>query len=345
VSVCCYGFSGKPLWRPFDMPISILDVSRRLGSDVIDPITIEKQFDKPAGTIEGLCGVTKLHRMLPEENLAVLSAEACRDVVQRCGISLDQISGVFTSCNPTTDYLIPSLAPLVVKELGLSHILAINIGMGCAGGIQALQAAHNQLLADTLAEQVRYYLVVAGDHTSRMLDKSAWKTAIMFSDGVTAALVTNDPNATGGLEILRTNSETYAGESVCVINLPNTLATDGTEKHFLGMRGRGVFEFGTRIAPRVKKLAGVSDLSNFYIIPHQANIRMLSELSPTLGVDPEQIYTKGITTVGNISGAACFLGLEEVIADSAVAGNRDDILLCAFGAELQVAVSVLKRRA
>lgn len=344
MSVCCYGFLGKPLWRPFNMPVSILGVSRRLGSDVIDPITIEEQFDKPAGTIEGLCGVTKLHRMLPEEDLSVLSAEACRDVVKRCGISLDQISGVFTSCNPTTDYLIPSLAPLVVKELGLSHILAINIGMGCAGGLQALQAAHNQLLADTLAEQVRYYLVVAGDHTSRMLDKSAWKTAIMFSDGVTAALVTNDPNVTGGLEILRTNSETYAGESVCVINLPNTLVTDGTEKQFLGMRGRGVFEFGTRIAPRVKKLAGLESLDDCYVIPHQANIRMLNELPPTLEILPEQLWTDGITKIGNISGAACFLGLEDVLAAPVITGGRNRVLLCAFGAELQVAVAVLTKR-
>jgi 3-oxoacyl-[acyl-carrier-protein] synthase-3 len=325
------------------MPVSILGVSRRLGSQEIDPRTIEAKFDRPPGTIEGLCGVTKLHRMGPEDDLAVLSAEACRDVAEKCSFPVENISGVFTSCNPTTDYLIPSLAPLVVKELGLSHILAINIGMGCAGGIQALQAAYNQLAADTAVGVVRHYLVVAGDHTSRMLDQEAWKTAIMFSDGVTAALVTNDPKASKGFEVLRVASETYAGESLSVINLPNALGEANESSRYLQMRGRGVFAFGTQIAPRVKALAGKEDLSKFFVVPHQANIRMLNELPPTFGIEPEQVYTDGITTVGNISGAACFLGLEDVLNDPAVSGHRDDVLLCAFGAELQVGVAVLKK--
>ena len=331
------------------MVVTLLGVSRRLGSTILDTRSIEERFDKPPGTIEGLCGVTRLHRMGEGEDLASLSADASRSVLSSCGVPLDDVTGVFTSCNPTTDYLIPSLAPLVVKELDLSHILACNIGMGCAGGIQALQAAYNQLVADSVAGITSYYLVVAGDHTSRMLDYDSWKTAILFSDGVTAALVTNDPSAQGGYSIDRVASETYAGESVAVINLPNALAVDENgeppaAKH-LQMRGRGVFEFGTRIAPRVKKLAGLESLDDCYVIPHQANIRMLNELPPTLEILPEQLWTDGITKIGNISGAACFLGLEDVLAAPEITGGRDRIVLCAFGAELQVAVALLTKRA
>ncbi|MFN4894534.1 MAG: 3-oxoacyl-ACP synthase III family protein [Pseudomonadota bacterium] len=329
------------------MVVNIVGVARRLGSTVIKASEIEELFEREPGTILGLSGVSQLHKIAPDEDLVSLSAEACLEALAKVDLPLAKVTGVFTSCNPTTDYLIPSLAPLVAAKLGLSHLLAMNIAMGCAGGVQALQAAYNQLVVDSQAGKTSYYLVIAGDHTSRMLDKASWKTAILFSDGVTAAVVTNDPTIPGGFAVERVASETYAGESVDVINLPNALAlADGSERagYQLHMRGRGVFEFGTRIAPRVRALSGLECFKNVYIIPHQANIRMLNELVPAFEVEPEQLYTDGITRIGNISGAACFLGLEDVISDPSLRRGAPTVLLCAFGAELQVAAAVLTAR-
>ncbi len=327
------------------MKIRIVGLAHRLGSTVIEAEAIEQHFNRDPGTIAALSGVSRLHRIAEHEDLVILSREACLDALSRAGIDRSQVTGIFTSCNPTTDYLIPSLAPLVAQKLDITHVLAINIGMGCAGGVQALQAAYNQCVVDSHNGKTSYYLVVAGDHTSRMLDKESWKTAILFSDGVSAAVVTNDERAQGGFLIEQVRSETYAGESVDVINLPNCLALGPDTKRseiLLHMRGRGVFEFGTRIAPRVKELTGFSNFDDCYIIPHQANIRMLNELIPNLGINEDQLYRDGITRIGNISGAACFLGLEDAerrgLTDSA-----KHILLCAFGAELQVAVAILRR--
>jgi 3-oxoacyl-[acyl-carrier-protein] synthase-3 len=329
------------------MEISIVGAAHRLGSLTVKASEIETLFEREPGTIFGLSGVSQLHKISPDEDLVSLSAEACIEALERVKLPLERITGIFTSCNPTTDYLIPSLAPLVAARLGLSHLTACNIGMGCAGGVQALQAAYNQLVVDSVNGKTSYYLVVAGDHTSRMLDKSSWKTAILFSDGVSASVITNDSSISGGFRVHRVASETYAGESVDVINLPNALALhDGAVRpdYQLHMRGRGVFEFGTRIAPRVKALSGISDFSETYIIPHQANIRMLNELVPAFAVQPEQLYTEGITRIGNISGAACFLGLEHIMREPSLSRNASTILLCAFGAELQVAVAVLTPR-
>ena len=327
------------------MDVRILGLAHRLGSVVIEAEAIEQHFKRDPGTIAALSGVSRLHRIAEHEDLVILAREACIDAVERSGITLNHISGIFTSCNPTTDYLIPSLAPLVAQKLDITHVLAINIGMGCAGGVQALQAAYNQCVVDTKRGKKSYYLVVAGDHTSRMLDKESWKTAILFSDGVSAAVVTNDPAARGGFVIDQVTSETYAGESVDVINLPNCLALSPETKRgelLLHMRGRGVFEFGTRIAPRVKQLTGFDNFEGCYIIPHQANIRMLNELIPNLGIQESQLYRDGITRIGNISGAACFLGLEDA-QKRGLTDSARHILLCAFGAELQVAVAILRR--
>lgn len=330
------------------MEVLIAGVAHRLGSHIIQAREIESLFEREPGTIQGLSGVSQLHKIAPGEDLVSLSAEACLDALRHVDLPLERVTGIFSSCNPTTDYLIPSLAPLVASKLGLAHIMACNIGMGCAGGVQALQAAYNQLVVDSLAGKKSYYLVVAGDHTSRMLDKSSWKTAILFSDGVTAALVTNDPSiSAGGFTIERVASETYAGESVDVINLPNALALEhGCERpnYQLHMRGRGVFEFGTRIAPRVRSLCGMNSFKDSYIIPHQANIRMLNELIPAFEVGADQLYTDGITRIGNISGAACFLGLEDVMRNPEIRKGASTVLLCAFGAELQVAAAVLTPR-
>ena len=69
---------------------------------------------------------------------------------------------------------------------------------------------------------------------------------------------------------------------------------------------------------------------------------MLNELLPTMEIRADQLYTDGITKIGNISGAACFLGLEDMVKRN-LDNNCERVLLCAFGAELQVAVAVLKR--
>jgi 3-oxoacyl-[acyl-carrier-protein] synthase III len=327
------------------MQIRITGVAHRLGSDIVDAETLENYFKKDPGTIESLSGVSRLHRMAPGEDLVTLARDAALDALAAAHVPLEKVTGIFSSCNPTTDYLIPSLAPMVAAKLNLSHILACNVGMGCAGGVQALQATFNQLLADEARGKVSTYVLVTGDHISRMLDKESWKTAILFSDGISAVVVTNDPNATGGFVIEHVASECYAGESVDVINLPNSLATRESGSPtvcLLQMRGRGVFEFGTRIVPRVKELSGVTDFSKFFIIPHQANVRMLNELPTPFGIRDEQLYTDGITKIGNISGAACFLGLEDIMKRG-LADEAEKVLLCAFGAELQVAVAVLRR--
>lgn len=323
----------------------IIGLSHRVGSVVIDAESLENTFQREPGTVQNVCGVTRLHHLSPEEDLVSLAAEASVDALRDADVPLDRIDGIFSSCNPTTDYLIPSLAPLIAAKLDRSHLLALNIGMGCAGGVQALQAAFNQLVADTVRGKTSYYLVAVGDHTSRMINHQSWKTAILFSDGISVAVVTNDPLRCDGFLIERVASETYAGESVTVINLPNVLArTEPGEysSYMLQMRGRGVFEFGTRIAPRVKALSELESFDNSFIIPHQANLRMLNELIPAFGIKPEQLYVEGITRIGNISGAACFIGLEDA-RNAGRLSDRDNILLCAFGAELQVAVAVLRK--
>lgn len=325
----------------------IIGLSHRVGSVVIDAASLEDTFQREPGTVQNACGVTRLHHLSPDEDLVTLGAEAALGALKDADVPLSRVTGIFTSCNPTTDYLIPSLAPLIAAKLDLTHLLALNIGMGCAGGVQALQAAHNQLVADTVRGKVSYYLVAVGDHTSRMVNQQSWKTAILFSDGISVAVMTNDPARRDGFVVERVASETYAGESVTVINLPNVLARTEPGEHasyMLQMRGRGVFEFGTRIAPRVKALSELESFENSFIIPHQANLRMLNELIPAFNIQPEQLYVEGITRIGNISGAACFIGLEEA-RDGGRLSNRENILLCAFGAELQVAVAVLRKAA
>jgi 3-oxoacyl-[acyl-carrier-protein] synthase-3 len=327
------------------MNINLIGLSHRVGSIAIEAGSIEDRFEREPGTIQGLCGVTRLHHLSPEEDLVTLAAEASIDALKDANVPLSRVDGIFSSCNPTTDYLIPSLAPMVAAKLDISHVMALNIGMGCAGGVQALQAAYNQLVVDALNKRVSYYLVAVGDHISRMINHASWKTAILFSDGISVAVVTNDPARTDGFFIDSVRSETYAGEHVAVINLPNILAREEPGErasYMLQMRGRGVFEFGTRIVPRVKALCGIESFEKSFIIPHQANLRMLNELIPAFEITPEQLYVDGITKLGNISGAACFLGLEDA-RDTGRLDGSENILLCAFGAELQVAVAVLRK--
>ena len=93
------------------MNIKIAAVSHRLGSRVLEAGELETLFGREPGTVQSLSGVSKLHRITEGEDLVTLSRDASLDALAKAGIPLNSVTGVYSSCNPTTDYLIPSLAP------------------------------------------------------------------------------------------------------------------------------------------------------------------------------------------------------------------------------------------
>lgn len=321
--------------------ISIIGLAGVVGPEVITVQELGERFDVPPERITHLTGITCL-RVFPQGiDLEAVAADCARRVLEHCGLAFEDVSGVFGSSGPTTRTLLPTFTTLFARELGLANVPAHHIGLGCGGGIQALQMAYNQLVIDALAGRVSRYLVVCGDRFSRVLAPDDFYNGILFSDGVSVVLVTNEQDARG-YTLSAIGTKSFLGPDTDIITIPNPHdeRSDGVLPKYM-MRGSGVFRFGATLLPELLALVGQETLPpEWYLIPHQANLRMLRALQKHADVPDAQIYTDGIRTVGNMIGAATLLGLEDALS-RALLDPQSPVLLGAFGAELQVGAAAL----
>lgn len=321
-------------------PVYLGYLTTSLGNIPISIEDIGKSFDLKKEDITSKTGVTKLFRL--NESIVESAVEVGRQILQ--GIK-KEVKGIFASCNLTSsDFLMPSFATSVAAQIPLKNVVADSIGIGCAGGLQSLRNAYNQLITDYITNnEIGSYLVITGDRTSTMLDPEDQKTAFLFSEGVVGMIATTDPGLRNQClyEILCVKTKTLGG-NVNVLKIPNPYVVgyaNGLPK--LSMDGAGVYKFGISIFKDMLELAGLEKLpERTYFIPHQANLRMLQKMIEVNKLDPKMVYTDGIKNIGNTSGPAVFFGLADALERKLVT-KQQKVLLGVFGAELQVGSALL----
>ncbi len=319
-----------------EFTISIVGIGTELGSEVRTAEELGKRFSLTADDVTSKTGVTQL--LFSKITLESLGFRAIKKIPQ---LDLSRVSGIFGSSNPTGTYLMPTPTAAIAAKLGLCPVIVDHIGLGCAGGLQALRNTYNQLAIDTLKNKISYYIVWAGDNTSLICEPGNEKTAFLFSEGAAALLVTNDPTVQMGYRIKTIDTKSLLGPKVYALSLENPYHFRGTPK--IEMQGGSLFRFGVEILPDMLGLVGLKKLDkDMYLIPHQANLRMLDAMIRRFKLDSDHVYTEGISTIGNTSPSAVFFGLEDALRRKLIPTGCDKIILGAFGAELQVGAVLLE---
>jgi 3-oxoacyl-[acyl-carrier-protein] synthase-3 len=327
--------------------ISIIGIKGVVGSMVLPLDELARKFQTTPEEINKKTGISCLRRWSSSESLVGVAAEAARKVLKNCGKTLGDISGVFASSNPTTETLIPTFAASVANELGLKDVMVNQVGVGCVGGIQALHMAYNQLTVDLFHcdQIVKNYLVIAGDHTSKVLDPDDFTTGIVFSEGVSVLLLTNDLGAEAGYQIVDIGTKSLLGENLRDLSIENPYCLPEKSLPFFTMRGTSVYRFGVSVFSHILNIIGFGEESpnwrHYYFIPHQANLRMITAMANHSGIPMNRVYVDGIKTIGNTSMAAVFLGFEDVVRREIVSED-DMVLFGGFGVELQVGAVLLR---
>jgi len=327
--------------------IFLAKIGGKVGSVEVTAEELGEKFGTKPRAIQATTGVTKLFRFGPDESLVGISVMVARDVLARAGLDLGRVDGVFASSNPTTKTLMPGYATQVASELGLRYVLADQIGMGCGGGMQALRAAYDRLVVDSLHGKTSNYLVFAGDAVSVILNDKDRNTGLLFSEGVSVLLVTNDIDfGQNSYEITKINTMSVLGDGINMMRVMNEFHSDTDrgqrDQNCFTMDGKGVAQFGMGMIPCFLKLVEEEMFGeNWMLFPHQPNLRMLEEMARFGNVPLNQVYTNGIKTIGNASVAAAFLGLEDGL-QSNLFDRRCTVLLGAFGAELTVGAALLR---
>lgn len=326
-----------------EFKISLIALNTKLGSQEETSVQIAGKF-KVAVEKVTRNGITKLYSLSEQEELVDFTFQVGIELLHEAEIDIKEIKGIFGSSNLTAKFLMPTFIACIANRLGLRSIYCDQVGLGCSGGLQALKIAYNQAVIDYLKGEIGYYLVIVGDQIARILDPKDFGTSILFSDGVAAVIITNNPCEERGYKIERIGTKSLLNDHIYALRLKNPHCSlnklGGIPK--LKMDGPIVFRFAVNSFLDMLELVKLKMLDDeTYFIPHQANLRILEAIIQKNGLNPKHVYDDGIKTIGNTLNAAIFFGLNDSLKRKLFNKNGYRVLLGTFGAELQIGAALL----
>ncbi len=276
----------------------------------------------------------------PGESTSSMAAAAASRALDDAGVSPSEVDFLVVGTG-SPDHIMPSTAALTQDRLGLS-CGAVDVMAACTSFITALHHG-TSLIEAGRADRV---LVVGADALTRHVDFGDRRTCVLFGDGA-GAVVLERSEGPGVLGI--DLGSDGAGASVLSIPAGGSAAPCTHERleageQYLKMSGGEVFKFAVRVIPETTRRAlalsglGVDDVT--WLVPHQANQRILDAVAPRLGIDPGRVFSN-VGLLGNTSAASIPLALHDLYTGQHL--HCGDVLaLVGFGAGLTWGAAVVR---
>ncbi|HTO44481.1 MAG TPA: beta-ketoacyl-ACP synthase III [Burkholderiales bacterium] len=269
-------------------------------------------------------GIRQRHVAAADQKASDLALEASRRALSAAGIAAEQLSLIVVATT-TPDMIFPSTACILQAKLGVHGCAAFDVQAVCSGFTYALATAD----AFIRAGQCRYALVVGAEVYSRILDWTDRATCVLFGDGAGAVVVaaSERPGILG--------SKLHAdGSYTKILSVPGQVCGGAVQgKAFVTMEGNAVFKFAVRVLEEVveETLAayGVKHSAIDWLIPHQANLRIIEATARKLGLPMHKVVVT-VDRHANTSAASIPLALDEAVRDGRIASGQH-VLLEAVG--------------
>lgn len=279
-------------------------------------------------------GVKERH-ICTTETAADLAIEASRRALENAGSSPEELD-LILGATVSGDEICPGIACQVQRALGAT-CPAMDINAACSAFIYMLETA----AAFFARGGKRRILVVGAERLSRLLEWNVAGVCVIFGDGAGAALL--GP----GEDFLACQLHSFGGDEV--ICIPNDIGaspffTREARPPFVHMNGQETYKFAVsamcRDLPQVLEAAGVKGSDLAWVIPHQANVRIIQGASKRLPIPEERFYVN-IDRFGNTSSASIPIALDELNRGGKLKPG-DLLAMCAFGGGLSSAACVLR---
>lgn len=257
-------------------------------------------------------GIRSRHLAPSGVTASQLGLLAAQRALEMAGVAADSIDLIIVATS-TPDFIFPSTACLIQAQLGNRGAAAFDVQAVCSGFVYAFGIAEKFILSGSH----RRALVIGAEVFSRILDWNDRGTCVLFGDGA-GAVVLEASEAPG---ILATAMHAD-GSQFGILNVPGQISCGQvTGDPFLRMDGQAVFKFAVRVLADIAEEVCVSadiQTSNIdWLIPHQANIRIIEATGKKLGVDREKVIVT-VDRHGNTSAASVPLALDEAVRDGRV---------------------------
>ncbi|WP_287372334.1 beta-ketoacyl-ACP synthase III [Prosthecochloris sp.] len=316
------------------MKAVITATAKYLPESVLSNHDLEQILDTSDEWIRTRTGIRE-RRILkdPEKATSFMCSEVALQLIEKRGISADEIDLIIVA-TMTPDMMFPSTACLVQKNIGASNAWAFDLSGACSGFIYALNTGAQFVAAGTHKK----VLVIGGEKMSAVMDYTDRTTCVLFGDGAAGVLIESGTDENYGLLDSRLYSDGRGGANLCMpgggsLN-PTTHETVDQKLHYLQQDGRQVFksavvamaDVATELMTRNNLTAEDVD----YLIPHQANQRIIQATAERMGIDLEQVSIN-IDRYGNTSAATIPICIAELHEEGKLQSGNN-LILVSFGA-------------
>lgn len=291
-----------------------------LPAKVLTNRDLESMVDTSDEWIFSRSGIRERHIAAPEEQASDLALHASRLAIEAAGLQPSDI-GLIVLATTTPDMIFPSTACLLQSKLGIHGCPAFDVQAVCTGFVYALATADMYVKAG----HCKHALVVGAEVFSRILDWKDRGTCVLFGDGAGAVVLSRSD--TPGVLAARLHAD---GAHTGILSVPGTVCGGRVEgSPFVSMDGTAVFKLAVRVlgevAEEVLPAAGLDKSQVDWLIPHQANIRIIEAAAKKLGLGMDKVVAT-VDRHGNTSAASIPLALDVAVRDGRIRAGHHVLL-------------------
>lgn len=290
------------------------------GKPVTNDDLAARGIDTSDEWIVSRTGIRSRHLAAPEVTSSQLAVEAARRALEMADVQPEALDLIIVATS-TPDFIFPSTACLVQGKLGNKGATAFDVQAVCAGFTYALSIAEKFIRSGSHKKA----LVIGAEVFSRILDWKDRGTCVLFGDGAGAVVL--EASEKPGILATALHAD---GSQNHILNVPGQVCGGQVVGDpFLRMDGQAVFKFAVRVladvAEEVCAAANVTSSEVDWLIPHQANIRIIEATGKKLGLDRDRVIVT-VDRHGNTSAASVPLALDEAVRDGRIQRGQKVIL-------------------
>ncbi len=319
----------------------IVGTGSYLPERILSNQDLEKMVETSDEWIVSRTGMKERRIARADEFTSDMGYQAALKAIEAAKVPVEEIDLILVA-TLTPDYVFPSTACLLQARLKAVNAAAIDIQAACTGYIYALSQAKAYIDAGLY----KNILIIASEKLSSIVNYKDRNTCILFGDGASACVVSDRGRGLAIRDVHLGADGELAGLLILPAGGSRNPASEETlcaQMHYLQMEGKEVFKHAVRRMESASKLcldrAGLAESDISWLIPHQANIRIIEAIAKRFEVPSDRVYLT-IHKYGNTSASSVGIALDELLREKGVK-EGENILLTAFGAGLTWGASVL----
>jgi 3-oxoacyl-[acyl-carrier-protein] synthase-3 len=321
----------------------ITGIGAYVPPNILTNKNLEKIVDTNDEWITSRTGIKERRIVDKEIATSDLAYEASVKAIKNANIKPEEIDLIVVA-TITPDMVFPSTACLLQNKLGAKNAVCFDVSAGCTGFVYALSIV-SQYIENGIYEKA---LIVGAEVLSKIVNWDDRTTCVLFGDGAGAAVLECVSKDKGGVLSTYLGTEGWGAELLKQpaggTRLPASSETVENNLHTIYMKGNEVFKFAVKAMEeatlKALSICGLTIKDVSYIVPHQANIRIIQSAIKRLKL-PKEKFIINVDKYGNMSGASIPVALTEGV-ESGKFRSGDIIVLVGFGAGLTLGASVIK---